>query len=143
MPRPYSILVVDEEPALLEKYCSALSEAGHRVWPAADGYQAIRILVERYADLLIAEINMPGLNGLELGAQAKLMCPGINVIYITGGQRVIDGAVKPPPGAIIRKPIRPADLLQAIDKAMAARCWRLLPGAPSNAASSPQACPAP
>lgn len=120
MPRPYSILVVDDDPALLDIYCSALAAAGHAVLPASDGYEAIRILVERYTDLLITDLNMPGLSGLELGAQAKLMRPGINIIYITGYHRLPERAPKPLANSVIRKPVRPAVLLKAIEKTMTA-----------------------
>jgi DNA-binding response OmpR family regulator len=121
MPRSYTILVVDDEPALLEIYCSALSEPGHVVLTAADGYKAIRILVERHVDLVITDINMPGLNGVHLGAQARLMCPGIHVIYITGFGELIDRIAPPRLGLVMRKPIRPAALLQAVEQEMGAR----------------------
>ena len=120
MPRPYSILVVDDDPQLLDVYCAALAEVGHAVLPASDGYEAIRILVERYTDLLIADVNMPGLSGLELGAQAKLMRPCINIIYITGYHRLVERAPKPLMSLVMRKPVRPAELLTAVEKTMTA-----------------------
>jgi hypothetical protein len=119
MARPYSILVVDDEPVVLEMYASALAAAGHLVLRATDGYQAIRILVERHADLLIADINMPGLGGLDLAAQAKLMCPAMHVLFVSGLGAPSD-ALKPPPGPLITKPIRPAELLRIIERTMAA-----------------------
>ena len=120
MPRPYSILVADDDAQLLDVYCAALAQVGHAVLPASDGYEAIRILVERYTDLLIADINMPGLSGLELGAQAKLMRPCINIIYITGYHRLLERAPRPISGLVMRKPVRPADLLTAVERTMTA-----------------------
>lgn len=121
MRRLYTMLVVDDEPALLATYSLALSEPGHAVLTAADGYEAIRILVERHVDLLIADINMPGLDGLHLGAQAKLMCPGIRVIYITDFCGGLDQMTGRRLGVVIKKPIRPAALLQAVEQEMSSR----------------------
>ncbi len=121
MLRCYTILVVDDDPTLRDMYTSTLSERGHVVLTAMDGYEAVRTLVERQVDLLIADINMPGLSGLHLGAQAKLMCPGIRVIYITGFGSVADPTSAWRVGPVIRKPIRPAELLRAVEQEMTAR----------------------
>lgn len=121
MPRSYTILVVDDEAALLEIYRSALSESGHTVLTTADGYKSIRILVERHVDLLITDINMPRLNGVHQGAQARLMCPSIHVIYITGFGDRIDRIALPRLGVVMRKPIRAAALRRAVEQEMAAR----------------------
>lgn len=118
MVRSYMILVVDDEPTLLQTYSSVLSASGHFVWTAGDGYEAIRMLVERHVDLLIADIHMPGLSGLHLGAQAKLMCPGIHVMYITGFGCQPDQMPTRRIGIVMKKPIRPAELLQAIEREM-------------------------
>lgn len=118
MARAYTILVVDDDPELLEIYSAALAQHRHFVLTAKDGYEAIRVLVERNIDLLIADIVMPGLTGPQLAAQAKLMRPGIHVMYVTGVGAAPDRTDVSPLGRILRKPVRVAELVAAVQQEM-------------------------
>jgi CheY-like chemotaxis protein len=113
----YTALVVDDDPLVLEVLSKMLAEPGYAVITANDGYEAIRILADRHIDLMIADIRMPGLDGMQLGIQAKLMRPRLHIIYITG---FAEAAAKAQYGKVIQKPIRASELLEIVKKEIAA-----------------------
>jgi CheY-like chemotaxis protein len=112
----YTVLVVDDDPVLLDVVTRILTEPGYTVLTALDGFEAIRTLADRHVDLLIADVKMPGLDGLQLGQQAKVMRPNLHIIYITGLAQS-----KAPEGSIVmQKPVRAADLIRTIRQKMSA-----------------------
>lgn len=117
MARVYTTLVVDDDPLVLDVVARILAEPGYSVVTARDGYEAIRILADRHFDLMIADIKMPGLDGLQLGIQAKLMRPRLHIIYITG---FAGAAQKAQYGNVVEKPIHAATLIETVQKEMSA-----------------------
>lgn len=111
--RSRTILVAEDDAELRELISVTLSEPGYTVFAAADGYEALRILADRPVDLLITDVRMPGISGLELARQAKLMRSYLHVIYVSGYADRDDGPVY---GALIDKPVRGSELLAAIDR---------------------------
>jgi CheY-like chemotaxis protein len=61
-----------------------LSLQGYRVLTAQDGFEALRLLTQQEIDLLLADIVMPGLDGVELARTAKALRPQMLVIFLTG-----------------------------------------------------------
>ncbi len=118
-----TILLVDDESELREVVVTILAEPGHTVLTASDGYEALRILVERPVELLITDIKMPGITGFELARQAKLMRPNLHIIYISGSEAAVRQTEGPTYGCVLPKPIRANDLLVEVTRAL-----RLAPG---------------
>jgi CheY-like chemotaxis protein len=114
---PPTVLVVDDEPLVLDVLAESLAVPGYRVVTAREGYEALRVLADRNVDLMITDIKMPGLDGTQLGIQAKLMRPRLHVIYITG---FADAAAKARHGRVVEKPIRAAALIETIKQEMSA-----------------------
>jgi CheY-like chemotaxis protein len=105
------ILVVDDEPDVLELAAEALRDAGHDVLTAADGVDAIE-LVERHADiaLIFTDLVMPRIDGIELAQRARASRPLIKILYATG---YVDFARSKPAAVaapILNKPYRPSQL---------------------------------
>jgi DNA-binding response OmpR family regulator len=73
MPRTFSLLVVDDDPAITEVLAVALEAPGFVVYTVGDPFEAVRTLVERPIDLMLLDIKMPELNGLQLAQQAKVI----------------------------------------------------------------------
>lgn len=106
--RLHTILLVDDESELRDVLVTILAEPGHTVLMASDGYEALRILVERRVDLLITDVKMPGISGFELARQAKLMRPDLHILYISGSQpRFVTPKVRPT-AAFSTSPFAPA-----------------------------------
>jgi two-component system response regulator FlrC len=88
-----SILVVDDEPAMRLLLTSILREEGHEVTAAASGEEAVQLLARHHYHLILTDLKMPGISGLELLAQVKWDDPGTAVILLTAFGTV-EGAVE-------------------------------------------------
>src|SRR5580692_4079125 len=107
------VLLVDDDPAYSEYLRRVLSSGGFGVVhePDAEGALA-RVHTEQW-DLLITDIELPGMNGLELLEQARELVPGLPVAVLTGHASV-DYAVSALRGAaaeFLQKPISREDLV--------------------------------
>ena len=63
---PASVLVVDDEPFNIDLFCQELEEMGHNPVPAADGEAAMDMLAAKEVDLVLLDIMMPRMNGLQV-----------------------------------------------------------------------------
>jgi GntR family transcriptional repressor for pyruvate dehydrogenase complex len=113
----HTVLVVDDDPLVLDVVARILAAPGCTVLTARDGYEAARTLADRNVDLMITDLNMPGFDGVELGIQAKLMHPRLHIIYITGFSDIAQRAQH---GRVLQKPVRLADLLETVKNEMLA-----------------------
>ena len=78
------ILVVDDEPDLVLVLSNFLSKEGFKVYTAHTGEQAIEKVKNNPIDLVLLDIAMPVMDGIETLKQIKKIKPDINVIMITG-----------------------------------------------------------
>lgn len=83
MKRKAKILVVDDEAVIRDSLRDWLSDAGYQVFTAEDGHQALEIIEKERLGIVIADLVMPGMDGIELMKIAKEINPNIEVIIIT------------------------------------------------------------
>jgi two-component system cell cycle sensor histidine kinase/response regulator CckA len=120
MGHSFTVLFVEDLAAMRELVAHMLGRQGYTILTAADGYEALRILVERPVDLLLTDIRMPGISGVQLAAQAKLIRPHLRVLYTTGyAEEARDPSVLRY-GKLLPKPLRPAELAWEIEQALMA-----------------------
>jgi CheY-like chemotaxis protein len=118
------LLAVDDEPNIRAYLMRVLAPIDCEVVIASDGEEAIQIF-ERTApiDLLLSDLMMPGINGLELGRRLQQSTPDLSILYLTGysdalfTERPILGANE----AYVDKPISPAGLYEAVSMALYGR----------------------
>lgn len=67
--------------------CRVLVDAGHETVEAADGAVGLRLWHARGADLVLTDIEMPELNGIEVILELRTLAPGLPIIAMSGGQR--------------------------------------------------------
>jgi CheY-like chemotaxis protein len=79
------IIVVDDDPMLSLVVARALKAAGHSVLRCENGRKAIEHLTHEDADLLITDILMPEMDGLETMRAAKQLRPQLPILAISGG----------------------------------------------------------
>src|SRR5659263_513283 len=79
-----SILVVDDDPALLQGLKEILEAEGYEVTAAADGESGLRCLKEQAFDLVLSDLALPGLDGMELLKYLQREVPACPCIIITG-----------------------------------------------------------
>jgi len=88
-----SILVVDDEPAMRLLLSSVLKEEGHDVTAAASGEEALQLIAKRHYHLVLTDLKMPGISGLDLLEQVRRDDPDTAVIILTAFGTV-EGAVE-------------------------------------------------
>src|SRR4030042_3159509 len=78
------ILVVDEEPRVRRSLSELLTLSGYTVSTANNGREALEFLKDYYTDIIITDIKMPEIDGMQLLKQVKSSNPNVAVILITG-----------------------------------------------------------
>ena len=84
MPRPVTALIVDDEPHVHVYLRFLLKQLGVvTVWDAAEGYAAIELAAEHNPDVVLLDINLPRLSGLEVLSRLKEAHPKMHVIVVS------------------------------------------------------------
>jgi CheY-like chemotaxis protein len=117
------ILIIDDEPGVLRTLRRILEGAGHSVRDAPDGEVALKHYQEKVADLVITDIFMPGMDGIEFLVHMRNSFPDARVLVMSGGgllsrdQALSDASLL---GAdnILRKPFTLAEVLEAVDRTL-------------------------
>ncbi|GLQ89989.1 histidine kinase [Dyella flagellata] len=117
VPRPLHIVVVDDDPLVLNITGAVLQDQGHRVIELASAEEALRVLENQdRVDLLITDHAMPGMTGAQLVEEVNIRWPALPIVLATGYAEIptdlSDGATR------LAKPYDRADLAEAITKAM-------------------------
>ena len=81
------VVVADDSASVRAQITRAVSNAGMRVYAAADGAEAVRLVREHTPEVLITDALMPGLDGREVARVAKTVSPDIRTIVVTGVYR--------------------------------------------------------
>ncbi len=81
---PTRVMVVDDEEDFVAMLQLRLEEAGERVTPARSGVQCLNLLKEKEQDVVILDIKMPGIDGIETLREIKKDFPLVEVIMLTG-----------------------------------------------------------
>lgn len=115
------VIVVDDEPIIRELVRESLRARGFEVQEAASGAEALRHLAADPYDLLISDIWMPGMSGLELLGAAREVSPMISSILITGAASLATAREAARQGAYdyLPKPFSDDDLSRAVEAALA------------------------
>jgi DNA-binding response OmpR family regulator len=109
-----SILVVEDESAARDLVIRMLSEKGFGVLTADTAEDALRILEQRSVDLLFSDIVLPRMDGVELAKQARLLRPGLKVLFATGYAQEATQRDATRVGKVLNKPLRAAELLKNV-----------------------------
>ena len=78
------VLIVDDNPMLLTVLAEIFKQRGYFVRTASDGFSALALLRDRVPDVLISDLNMPGMSGFELLSVVRRRFPAITVIAMSG-----------------------------------------------------------
>src|SRR6056297_3366693 len=102
------ILLAEDDDSMRDFLGKALKRDGHEVEPVADGEDGLDALGEnpgRY-DLLLTDIVMPGVDGIELARRAAQIDPALKIMFITGFAAVAlnAGAAAPEKAKVLSKP---------------------------------------
>jgi DNA-binding NtrC family response regulator len=117
------ILIVDDEPEMVESTARLLTLAGHRCTTTTVAQEALALLDSQRPDVLLTDLKMPGIEGLELLRRAHRVDPDLPVIVITAFASIESavGAVKQGAFDYLPKPFSAEQLGVAVDRALRQR----------------------
>ena len=82
-PPPFSVLVVDDEAALRKVIRASLAASGFAVEEAGNGADALSVVHQRPFDLVLLDVNMPGMTGVEACRQIRAYAPRTGIVMVT------------------------------------------------------------
>ncbi|HWQ56651.1 MAG TPA: response regulator [Bryobacteraceae bacterium] len=117
-----SILVVDDDPAVLQIMADILGQAGYRVLLAGGGWNAIEAFEAAASPphLLVTDVIMPDLTGPVLAARLRKMRPDLKVLFVSGfhDTELVQRFVGQQGFALLPKPFTPEGLLRTVEQAL-------------------------
>lgn len=115
-----SILIVDDEPSILKSLSGILSDEGFETITATNGYEALKTLESESPDLVLLDIWMPGIDGIDTLKEIKKKFPETQVIMITGHGTIETAVNATKIGAydFIEKPLSIDKVIVAINNAL-------------------------
>jgi DNA-binding NtrC family response regulator len=121
------VLIVDDEPEMVESTARLLTLAGHRCTTTTVAEEALASLESQGPDVLLTDLKMPGMEGLELLRRAHRIDPDLPVIVITAFASIESavGAVKEGAFDYLPKPFSAEQLRVAVDRALRQRALAL------------------
>lgn len=115
-----SVLIIDDEDSIRRTISLALQEAGFQTDTAANGEEAVRRFTERAYDVLILDLKLPGLSGVDVLGEARARRPDMPVVIITAYGDVESAVASLRGGAtnFIQKPFTPERIQEAALEAL-------------------------
>lgn len=123
---PARVLVVDDEPTARRALESLLLDEGYLVDTASSGEEALERLAERAPEVLLTDVRMPGIDGVELLSRAKVRDPELSVVVMTAFGTVRDAVRAMRAGAehYITKPVDFDELSVVLSRVLEQRALR-------------------
>ncbi len=117
------ILVVDDEEIVIKSCLRILSSGGYQVEAVQDGREALRKIEEIPYDVVILDIMMPNIGGLEVLSRIKEAHPNVDVIMMTGLSQIGTAVQAMKLGAFdyISKPFEPDEIKLVVERALERR----------------------
>jgi CheY-like chemotaxis protein len=122
-PSGASVLLVEDDDDNRELMAEVLTAAGYTVHSVASGSDALRTLSERSVDVVVTDLGMPGMGGLEMARAAKAIAPAVPVVVVTGWteREDVERARGREVDAVLLKPVDPEALTEAVAGSLASR----------------------
>jgi DNA-binding response OmpR family regulator/signal transduction histidine kinase len=111
------ILAVEDEPEVLDVLRAMLVNAGHTVFTAASGREALELFEREPVDLVLTDLGMPGMTGLALAEELKRR-RAIPVMLLTGWADELDASTAPSVDLVVPKPFTRERLFEALARAL-------------------------
>jgi DNA-binding NtrC family response regulator len=132
---PHRIMVVDDDPDHLRVVCAILEESGYEVQDAQDAEQALSRIHEFQPALVLTDLRMPGMNGVELLERLGEGMEGVEVIVMTGHEDMTSaiGAMRAGAFDYVVKPMEVSTLQNLVERCLRERDLNLKAGAKTAA----------
>jgi DNA-binding NtrC family response regulator len=132
------VLIVDDEPSMLLTLAANLELEGFDVDTAATGDEALEKFAERPFDIVMSDIRMPGMNGVELFRRVRALAPSLPVVLMTGFavEGLVQEAVQEGAFAVLPKPFDIPKAIRALTHAIRSSIVLLVDPPEAEAATS-------
>ncbi|WGM47148.1 Transcriptional regulatory protein QseF [Brevundimonas sp. NIBR10] len=150
-----TILIADDDPIVREIACEMLRSTDHAAVMAEDGLEVLKLLSALHVDLLITDMLMPKMDGVEVMMEARIKHPSLKILAISGGGSVgadyiLHTAKVLGADAVLKKPLRLNTFLETVDDLLYDRVRgrigrpreRVTSGVTAGPASEPSPTPA-
>lgn len=116
------ILLAEDDDNMRAFLARALERAGHQVTAVGDGDAALALAGAGEFDLLLADVVMPGIDGIELARRVSTILPELRIMFITGFAAVAlnQPGFAPRQPRVLAKPFHLRQLVEEVDKVLAA-----------------------
>jgi two-component system, cell cycle response regulator CpdR len=116
------IILAEDDNDMRRFLVKALEKAGHQVTSFAEGASAFEEIKQTTFDLLLTDIVMPEMDGIELARRAAELDPSLKIMFITGFAAVAlhPDSKAPKDAKVLSKPFHLRDLVAEVDRMMAA-----------------------
>lgn len=114
------ILIVDDDQDLADSLAEIIEISGYDVAIASDGRKAVEIFRQRHFDVVVTDVRMPKMNGVDCFFEIRRLKPDAKIILMTGlREPIVDGALHAGALHLLHKPFPLSELLFCIDRALA------------------------
>jgi DNA-binding NtrC family response regulator len=113
---PKTLLLVDDDNHILETAQDILEAAGFTIRTAVNGEGALQNLRDHPCDLMVVDLNLLDMTGIELAVKATELHPELPIVLMTGEANVDLGPAQAVIRASLTKPVNPAKLIEIIRK---------------------------
>jgi len=124
-PRPKSddggkpkVLVLDDEHVIADSVAAILNSSGFEAIARYDGHSALQFIQSECPDILLSDVVMPQLNGIEVAKSVRTHCPGTRIVLISGNANTPNllqhATAEGAPFELLAKPIHPVHLLRIL-----------------------------
>lgn len=120
-PRLPRVLVVEDEPQVRQFLDDLLTEDGFDVATAGDGQEALGVFRQGRFDLVLTDLRMPGMDGLELSEHLLMTSPRLPIVMLTAFGSAVEHQAEARGIALLHKPVAADELVQVIRTALARR----------------------
>lgn len=122
-----SILIVDDEEVVRRSHLRSLAGTGCHTEAAQDGSEALRVMEQHPFDVVLLDLRMPGLDGMDVLKTIKQRWPNSEVVVITGYPSIESAkeAVRLGAQNYIAKPVGPEDVIKAANEAWTHKRWAM------------------
>ena len=122
-----SILIVDDEEVVRRSHLRSLADTGCRTEAAGDGKEALQVMERQPFDVVLLDLRMPGLDGMDVLKTIKQRWPNSEVVIITGYPTIESAkeAVRLGAQNYIAKPVGPAEVVKAANEAWTHKRWAM------------------
>lgn len=119
------VLVVDDESVIADTLAEILSRSGYKGVPVYDGDSALEIALLNPPEMLITDVVLPGMTGIELAITVRRIFPECKIILFSGQASTADllatARAEGHTFTLLNKPLHPQDLLQRVSEGLKPR----------------------